>query len=104
MLEGISLPISSSLRLQAIQARYGRPRCILRGLKCWSGAVLLVADVLASGEGTTGVVGFLHRVAGHSARSTVALKSSLWRLIASISPSNSPMRTMPLKNGASLSQ
>ncbi len=39
----------------------------------------------------------------HSARSIVTLKSSLWRSIASISPSNSPIRTMPLKNGASLS-
>jgi hypothetical protein len=39
----------------------------------------------------------------HSARSIVTLKSSLWRLIASISLSNWPMRTMPLKNGASLS-
>jgi len=33
----------------------------------------------------------------------VTLKSSLWRSIASISPSNSPIRTMPLKNAASLS-
>ena len=39
----------------------------------------------------------------HSARSIVTLKSFLWRSIASISPSNSPIRTMPLKNGASLS-
>jgi hypothetical protein len=40
---------------------------------------------------------------GHSARSIVTLKSPPWRSIASIPPSNSPMRTMPLKNGASLS-
>jgi hypothetical protein len=39
----------------------------------------------------------------YSARSIVTLKSPLWRSIASISLSNSPMRTMPLKNGASLS-
>jgi hypothetical protein len=35
----------------------------------------------------------------YSARSIVTLKSSLWRSSAS----SSPMRTMPLKNGASLS-
>ena len=39
----------------------------------------------------------------YSARSIVTLKSSLWPSIASISPSNSPISTMPLKNGASLS-
>jgi hypothetical protein len=39
----------------------------------------------------------------HSARSTVAVKSWLWRWIASIALSNSPIWTMPLKNGASLS-
>ena len=33
----------------------------------------------------------------------VTLKSSLCRSIASMSPSNSPIRTIPLKNGASLS-
>jgi hypothetical protein len=39
----------------------------------------------------------------YSARTTVTLKSSLWRSIASISASNSPIRTMPPKYGASLS-
>jgi hypothetical protein len=39
----------------------------------------------------------------YCARSIVTLKSSLWRSSASRSPSNSPMCTMPLKNGASLS-
>jgi hypothetical protein len=39
----------------------------------------------------------------HLARSIVTLKSPLWRSIASISLSNSPICTMPLKNGASLS-
>jgi DUF218 domain len=37
----------------------------------------------------------------HSARSIVTSKSSLWPSIASSSPSNSPIRTMPLKYGAS---
>jgi len=41
--------------------------------------------------------------ADYPARSIVTVKSWLWRSIASISPSNSPIRTMPLKNGASLS-
>jgi hypothetical protein len=36
-------------------------------------------------------------------RSILTVKFSLWRWIASSSPSNSPIRTMPLKNGASLS-
>jgi hypothetical protein len=42
-------------------------------------------------------------VGRYSARSMVTLKSSDWRSIASMSPSNWPMRTTPLKNGASLS-
>ncbi len=37
----------------------------------------------------------------HSARSIVTLKSSLWRSIASISPSNSPIRTMPFQKPTS---
>jgi hypothetical protein len=42
-----------------------------------------------------------HAAMRHSARSIVTLKSSLWRSIASISPSNSPIRTMPFQNPTS---
>lgn len=37
----------------------------------------------------------------YSTRSIVTLKSSLWRSITSISPSNSPIRTIPFQNPTS---
>jgi hypothetical protein len=40
----------------------------------------------------------------YSARFRVALKLSPWRWMTSMSPSKLPIRTIPLKNGASLSK
>src|SRR5215208_45357 len=39
----------------------------LRNSCCWCGAVLLVGDVFAPGDGAAGVVGLLHRYVGHEA-------------------------------------
>jgi hypothetical protein len=63
----------------------------------------LIAGMTPSGNALRRFASRLRESRRYSARSVVTLKSSLWRSSASMAPSNSPMRTMPLKNGASSS-
>jgi hypothetical protein len=99
----VTLAVNGVARIRGVRSQTRRRGATSSALDGRRGAVFLVAYVLAPLDGAAGVVGLPHRGVGYSARSIVTLKSPPWRSIASISPSNSPIRTMPLKNGASLS-
>jgi hypothetical protein len=70
----------------------------------------IIALTLTSGAGLRGRSGviatgvaYVHAVSTAQGQSASSLKSSSWRSNGFMSSSNWPMRTMPLKDGASLS-